>query len=235
MTKFAFFDLDKTLYDGWSTMDFYYLMAESGWASKETYALDRKLQNSYRQRTQSYDEVSRQVIELGIRLLKGYNRQQVLEMEDEFIKVSQKFYAYTRPLIQALQREGFICYIISAATFPPVEAIARELNVPYHASEAVMADHVYTGELKLFLNGEAKAKRMQAVLAGAGQPTFSLAFGDSTGDLPLLEAADKAFVVNYHQDELVAVAKKRGFRLTSKETIVQDVTAVLRADQVYAE
>lgn len=204
-------------------MDFYYLMAESGWANRSIYDEDKRLRDDYKSRAYSYDEIGKKVIELGLRLLKGYRREKVLEMEDEFIRVSLHLFPYTRPLIKLLHHHGFICYLISAATFPPVEAIGRELKMPFLASTGKMNGHTYTGELKVFLNGEEKRNAVKKILAEAGQPTFSLAFGDSTGDLPLLEAADRAFVINPHQEEMKELAREKGYALVNSESIIKVV------------
>ena len=228
MTKFAFFDFDKTLYDGFSTIDFYLLMAENGWWDKAVYQEDQKLRDDFLIKHYSYDEISLKVIELGIRLLKGFSRQQILEMEDQFSQMSLKFYPYVYPLIHRLNQEGFISYIISAATFPPVEAVGRELKMPFFASTAKMTGHTYTGELKLFLNGEAKRQKIQEILKDAAQPTFSLGFGDSTGDLPLLETTNQGFVINPHQEEMKEMAKQRGYILTDADHIVSEVEKALK-------
>lgn len=220
MTKFAFFDLDRTLYDGISTSDFYFLMANNGLADKSIFKKDEELTNKYLTGQYSYDQIGLEVISLGIELLKDLTRKQVLELEDEFIKLSLKFYPYTRPLIKLLQQNGYICYLVSAAIFPPVEAISRELKMPFFASTGYLNGHTYTGELQLFLNGEAKSEKIREVLTKAEQPTFCLAFGDSTGDLPLLEAADKAFVINPHQPEMTELANKHGYILANIDNII---------------
>jgi HAD superfamily hydrolase (TIGR01490 family) len=223
MTKFAFFDLDQTLYDGFSTVDFYFLMAESGWIDKNVYNEDRLIRESYQGTIESYDSITKKVISLGINKLKDYTRAQVIDMENEFLAVSLKLYSYTRPLISLLHEQGFICYLISAAIFPPVEAVGRELNMPFLASTGKMKDNTYTGELNVFLNGEEKRKAVKKILSDAGQPTFSLAFGDSTGDLPFLEAADKAFVINPHQEEMKELAREKGYALVNGENIIKVV------------
>lgn len=227
MTKFAFFDLDGTLYNGLSTLDFYHLMINNGLADNKLLQQNNELQAKYDAGLLSYHQTAKAVVSLAMGLLKDLSRKQILDLEDEFIKVSLKFYPYTRALINLLHQNGFFCYIVSAATFPPVEAIGRELHMPFFASTGVMKDHTYTGEMKLFLNGEAKRKKIHEVLAQAGQPTFSLGFGDSTGDLPLLESADKAFVINPHQEEMKQLSKRRKYILTSPERVIKDTAKVL--------
>jgi HAD superfamily phosphoserine phosphatase-like hydrolase len=226
-TRLAFFDLDRTLYDGWSTVDFLHLMVDRNWANMNLEEENKNIQNSYTGTYESYKEVGLKVIELGIKQLNGYSRQQVLEMEDEFIKISWKLYAYSQPLIKLLNRAGFISYIVSGAIFPPVEAIGRELNMPFFASTAMEKNHIYTGKLKLHLDGEVKRKKINEVIKNAARPVFSLGFGDSSGDIPLLEATSRAFVVNPHQAELVKVAKAKGYQLVTPDTILAEVARVV--------
>lgn len=229
MTKFAFFDLDKTLYDGYSTSDFCTFMAENGWCDRSVYRENEILQNLYTGSLESYDEISLGVIKLGIKVLKGMTREQILSVEDEFIKVYSKLYPYTYPLLHLLKKAGFMCYLISAATFPPVEVIGRNLSMPFYASTGIIKDRKYTGELKIHLNGEAKRQAIKNILEGTAQPTFSLSFGDSTGDLPLLETADQAFVLNAHQEAMVALSHQRGYHLSDADHIIRDVEAVLNS------
>jgi HAD superfamily phosphoserine phosphatase-like hydrolase len=228
MTKLAFFDLDKTLYDGWSTADFYYMMANNGWTDVSIIEEDDALRRMYTSGHYTYDDISKKVIELGISLLAGKTRQEVLAMEDEFLKISLKLYDYSKPLLRMLTKHGFICYLVSAATFPPVEAIGRELSMPFFASTGAMQGTTYTGELLRFMNGEQKRKAVVDVIGRAQKPVFSLAFGDSTGDLPLLEAADQAFVVNPHQEEMSRLVRERKFTPVEPSAVLRKVALVLQ-------
>lgn len=230
MTKLAFFDFDQTLYDGVSTKDFYEMLSGFGWGDPDIMEKDAAFRNRYFAGELNYDQISEEVIKLGIGQLAGKTREDVLAMEDEFVKISLKLYDYTRPLLRLLQRQGFICYLVSAATFPPVEAIGRELHMPFMASTGKMRGLTYTGELGKFMNGEEKRKAVNGVVERAAQPTLSLAFGDSTGDLPLLEAADQAFVINAHQEDMIAEASKRHFTLVDSITVLEKVALVLEND-----
>lgn len=224
MTKLAFFDLDWTLYNGITTTDFLYLMANNGFGKTEMINKDsNQILDAYHAGKLTYNQASDQIINLGFKLMKGLDRQTILELETEFAKLSLKYFSYTRSLIRLLKENNYIAYIISAATFPPVEAVAHDLGVPYYASEAVMKGKVYTGETKMFLNGEAKSRRVKDILNRVEQPTFSLAFGDSTGDLPLLETADQGFIINPHEEEMKQIAKEKGYNLVTGETVLNEV------------
>ncbi|MEI7578927.1 MAG: hypothetical protein WCJ58_02680 [bacterium] len=68
------------------------------------------------------------------------------------------------------------------------------------------------------MNNNEKALKIKAILAEQGVD-YSIGFGDSPGDIPMLEIVDQAFVVknNNHHPELLKYAVEKHWNIFANE------------------
>lgn len=94
------------------------------------------------------------------------------------------------------QQLGHCCVIVSASPGIYLHKIGRELGMDgVICTELVAQDGVLTGRMATpNCHGDEKVRRLQAWLAERGfqKPVVLHAYGDSSGDLPLLNLADYA-------------------------------------------
>lgn len=119
-------------------------------------------------------------------------------------------------LVRAHREAGDTVVLTTATNRFLVELTAAHLGIEHLiATEPEFLDGVFTGRPAGVVNMRGgKPQRLQAWLAGRGQSPAqfrSIAHSDSMNDLPLLEMADEAVVVN-GDDALVAIAAQRGWR-----------------------
>lgn len=98
----------------------------------------------------------------------------------------------------------------------------QALNESIHAN-TVLATTIdikngkYTGKSPMLLNNKYKVDKIREIV-GSDSNTFSIGFGDSTGDFDMLSLMDKAFVVrNDHHPEMMEAAEKKGWVLFDSE------------------
>ena len=101
--------------------------------------------------------------------------------------------------LRSHQQAGHTCVLLSASPDVYLGAVTRALNIPHLICTglAIQAGHC-TGHMSTpNCHGEEKWRRLQAWLAQQGQPreAWSLhAYGDTRGDLSVLQQADQAWL-----------------------------------------
>jgi phosphoserine phosphatase len=90
-------------------------------------------------------------------------------------------------------------------------------DIEYYCTIFEIEDGVYTGKHQPHMNGEYKKEVVEA-LVKAGDDIFSIAFGDSPGDIPMLETVDKAFVFAQEEHrEMEDVVESKGWHMFKDE------------------
>lgn len=228
MQKYAFFDVDQTIYDGYSTSDFYLFLGEKGLGPKNLVEIHNQLEADYVAGATDYNQTAQRVYDLNNQVIRGLHRNEMLEYQNEFISQTPKLFAYAQSLFALLESYHFHTYLISAATDPVIEALGRYLETDrYYASEMEVIDDIYTGNLLTVRNNEEKKKMVHQIIDTKTQTGLTLGFGDSTGDAEMLSAVDKAFVINPHQKEIKDLAKQQGWPVVTGETVLEAVQKVL--------
>ncbi len=230
MNKYAFFDVDNTIYDGYSTSGFYLFLVDKGICSSLIKEKDEELGKLYSSEKIDYTEASKRVVELQAEAVKGFTVGEVEELGDEFVKKDAKLFPFVKELFKVLDDNDFQTYLISAAASPSIEAIARFLGTDkYFASDLEIKASKYTGRVSKMLNNEGKKYAIHRVMGHLKGNSLKLGFGDSTGDVEMLLAVDHAFVINPHQEEIKKIAKENNWSLVANETVISEVFKTLDA------
>lgn len=225
MHKYAFFDIDNTIYDGYCTSDFYLFLAKEGYLKNTDYVYkkDKEIGENYYSGKIDYAETSRQVVQLTADILKDVSKQDVNLWKKKFMKSHGKLFSWVKPLFTYLENNGYFIYLVSAAASPPVEAVSEYLKTnKFYASNLTLVKDVYSGNVELMLNYEEKTKLIHRITSHL-EHSFKIGFGDLLGDIDMLKQMNEAFLFNPKIEELKTLAKKEGIHIVNGKNII-DVT-----------
>jgi HAD superfamily hydrolase (TIGR01490 family) len=221
--KTVFFDIDYTLYDGYLGTDFNLFMAKHKYASQNVIANETRLMNEFTDGVINYREAARRALQLHANCLKGRTLEEVQKMQLEFAKEQSKIFPWAYAVIEQLKNQDAIIYLVSAAPVTAIESIADALGVEnYYGTQLEIQNNHYTGGLGTILNYEAKHQLIQT-LVGKTVGDVHIGFGDSLGDVDMLSAMDRAFIYEPKSDELIKIAKDKGWTIVAKDTIEEIV------------
>jgi HAD superfamily hydrolase (TIGR01490 family) len=215
-TGAAFFDLDKTLMQGSSALQFARAAHRKRLISRRRLLAASWANLRFRLRGAS-DEDS---IELRERVAAGLTGRRVLDLQrlgpEVLSGVLPRLYPQMLMVAHSHQDAGRRAYITTAASQELAQILAQVLSfdgaIGSELSEAV--DGIYTGRITgLFAYREGKADAIRALAACEGiSLADSYAYTDSASDLPMLEAVGHPVVVNPDR-RLAEIARERGWEV----------------------
>lgn len=227
MKKIAVFDLDKTLYDGASMKDFLFgfLIPQR---KIDFVNMVKAIVLVFRYGTGliSHNDASQQTMEISAAVLKGRSVDEVKSWQKNFF-AKHHFFEYVPKLFSLLKDNGYKVVIVSASIEPIVTACADVFGVECFASSLETKDGKYLGKIKQLMNEEEKVLAITKLVGDATQHSV-LAFGDSSGDIAMLEKADHGFLFEPFESETEAYGKKHAsIQLVTRDTIIPAVKKVM--------
>ncbi len=161
------------------------------------------------------------------RVLEGIEGMRATEVErmtpDVMAGVLPRVYPQMVRVVREHQDAGRACFIVTAASHPMSELLARVLAMDGAiGTRYEIVDGHYTGRLDgPFVYGEGKANAMrQFAQANDIDLPESWAYSDSASDLPMLEAVGRPVAVN-PDAELAEVAGREGWEVLRFEKLGQ--------------
>ncbi len=215
MKKYAFFDFDGTLYNGFSTNRFVIYLAGKLPDSEWALAQEKDIIDSYRSGKLNYRDGTFRITELQAKLLKGFDEAEIRNLSQEFWDYEKNnIYSWVPGLISFLKEKDYTVYLVTASITPNIEVISGLLNVDrIFSTSFVIEDGRYNGNVLQILDSDTKSEVLKEFISTIPKTNFKIGFGDSTGDIGMLALMDKSFVVNAHQEELKVMAKDKGWVL----------------------
>lgn len=129
------------------------------------------------------------------------------ETEDKIRQKSRLFFEENFPkimrekgldFIRKIDRNNSECYLVTASLDIWVRPFAEKLGLKLISTQAQFENGIYTGNfLTPNCNGEEKVRRILQNIEGQNF-TKILAFGDTSGDKPMLRWADEGFFRFFH-------------------------------------
>jgi len=209
----AFFDLDRTLLRRSSALALAGSFRERGLISRRQLLKAAAWQLLFVARGASHEAV-RSAAEDGLRLLDGYQVDDLRELVAEAMEPVLRPLVYAEPLrlVEQHRERGERVYVVSATLQEIVEAIAEDLGFDGAlGTTCEVRDGRYTGRAVRALHAEAKAECLRELAAAEGLDLAECtAYSDSHTDIPFLEAVGHPVVVNPDR-ELRRVAADRGW------------------------
>lgn len=217
----AFFDLDKTLMSGSSSMEFARVARDRGIISRTQVVRWGVDHLKFRLRGAT-DEETAQVLAVAQESIGGSPASLIDRMwPDVLAGILPRIYPRMLAEVHRHQDEGRLVFIVSAAGSDMVESLARILGMDGGIGTRYrIADGRYTGELDgPFVYGPGKVTAMKEISAARGiDLASSWAYSDSRSDLPMLEAVGNAVVVN-PDPELTSIALSRDWDVVRLDRI----------------
>ena len=227
MTNYAFCDVDQTIYDGYSMADFYLSSEVIEMAGKYIYEKDLEIGKLYKSGKITYGEAGLRAAKLSASTVKGMKVEDVQEIANNFIK-NKEVKPFVVPLFDLLHQHNFSIVLVSGSVNFVTRAIGDYCHADFvHATTPEVIAGRYTGNIAYMLDNEEKAiliKQKYDLDKG-----HILAFGDSTGDIPMLSLAHHSFVINPHQPEMndIVLSHDNWYR-AHNENIIDQVQGLLR-------
>lgn len=214
----AVFDLDHTLLTGDSDVLWCAFLVDQGLLPPDQLARNARMEADYRSGTVSVQAFS----EFYVGTLGGRSPAFWAAWRQRFLQevVLPRIPAAARALVDRHRTAGHTLVMSTATNRVITELTAAALDIPHLiATEAALADGVYTGRTQGVLNmRDGKVLRLQAWLADRGLDDAARAqalaaahfYSDSANDLPLLRAVGHPTAVD-PDDRLLAEALARGW------------------------
>lgn len=219
-------DVDNTLYDDFTIFEFTNHLFKKGLITQEAndqVFADKKL---YEDKEINYHQFAEDVVAHFYKGLTNRTQEEVQEAGKEFLgKYQEGLMPFTRELIEIMCRQGKLIVVSGA----PIEAflpLADTLSLPrqnLHLLEGSINNGIYTGQVKVNMAlEEEKQKVVQQITMAGFAKGNSFAFGDSTGDLPILESVSNPFAFEPNS-ELRKIADERGWPIVDRNDIITKV------------
>jgi len=226
--KVAFFDIDKTIYDGYLIFPLAeYFLKENVVGKDVVHSLYNDL-HLYRSQQVDYETT---VENFNIHLANGLKHRDtdsILALTKSFLETDEgnKFFPFAADLMELLE-PTYDIYFVTGEVQCVGKAVAEYFAVHgYVSTEMDIKDGVYTGTIRKSLaRKEGKRDAINHVIHKY-PPEGSLAFGDSEGDIEMLDAVAQAFCINATEG-LREVALSKGWHIAKPETILDAVKKTL--------
>jgi HAD superfamily hydrolase (TIGR01490 family) len=212
MTEAAFFDLDKTIIAGSSTLAFGRPLYRAGFLPRRALLRAGIAQISYVLFGADEDSLERARDEM-LDLVSGWHRSEIDAIVTETLGdvIEPLVFAEALFLIDEHKRAGREVYVVSASPEEFVTPIARMVGIDRVIATKIRTDGLgrYVPELELYVMGPGKAQAMRDVAERDGiDLDASFAYTDSHTDLPMLEVVGNPVAVNPER-ELREIAEER--------------------------
>lgn len=232
MHKYAFFDVDQTIYPGYSMADFYHTKSLKTLLSKDFYQEELMIGQLYKSGQITYAEAGARAARLCASSIKGKSIETVAKLAEAFV-TDHGVKSFVDPLFSLLHQSGYTIVLVSGSVDFIIKAIAKHTGADlYHATTPELdLNKTYTGNITHQLDDIEKEKiiKQNYDLAHA----TVLAFGDSTGDIPMLSLANHGFIINPHQPELLKLAAENpNYHLVENTEIIESVKKVITQDEL---
>jgi len=217
--KIALFDIDKTVYDG------YVLFFMTEYQVKKRTISENDFNNIYRdfklykKGLVDYETTVANLLIHWARGLKGISGNTVLKQTRCFLKgKGNRFFPFLKPVIKLLKRTHEIYFVTGEPEF-----IGRTVSDLYRAtgfitSKLGVRNGIFTGEVKTFLAKREEKQKAIKQLLKAYDVNGSFAFGDSEGDIEILNSVENAICINPTAG-LKKTAKERGWVIAKPEEV----------------
>jgi HAD superfamily hydrolase (TIGR01490 family) len=209
----AFFDLDKTLISRSSTLAFSRPFYRHGLISRRAMIRGTVAQAVFKRAGAGQARMERIRSQVS-RVCNGWPADEVRDIVRANLDaiIVPHLYEEARALVAGHRAAGQDIVVVSASGHEVVDPIAALLGADtVIATQMVITDGRYTGDVAFYAFGEAKATRIRELAADRGYVLADcFAYSDSITDLPMLEAVGHPTAVNPDR-ALRRVAARRGW------------------------
>lgn len=226
--KIALYDIDGTSYKGLLILDLARYQLEKGTLPQSSFDNIERDIGLYRQKQLRYEVMAQNVLEYWAEGLKGKNVSTIEEETRNFFKTSagNKFLPFVQESIN-LFRQTHDSYFVTAEP----QFVAQEVSIIHQVTGFIsttfeIKDGLFTGKIASSLaKREDKGNKIKQLMQTRLHEE-SVAFGDSDGDIEMLEGVEYPICVNPN-DELRKTATEKNWTIKKPEEVVPYLKEVL--------
>lgn len=229
MQKVAFFDLDNTVYNGFSVVGLIESQILHGFFNfTEVIDLGKNMQQ-YRNGELDYDMALTNALVEWASGLKGKEYKDVLKhAKNYYTKHKKSFYPYVSTLFPLLKKTHDIYFVTGEPQFVG-EALIDIFDVDgFSSSEMEVKNGLFTGHVTKALSNSKGKKMAVEELFKKYEKKGSFAFGDSEGDIKMLEMVENPVCIN-PSDAVKEIGLAKKWLMVTPENIEKHVLKLLLA------
>lgn len=209
----AFFDLDKTIIAGSSTLALGMPLYRCGLLTRKLLARAAYARAVYRLRGADHDRMERMRSELT-NLVRGWHAAEITRVIEQATPeaIGPLIYPEAVRLIEEHKAAGHEVWLVSSASDDIVRSVGELLGVTNVIATRMVVDQGrYTGDIEFYAYADQKADAIRELAARHGyQLADSYAYSDSITDQPMLAAVGRPYAVNPDR-RLRTVAIRQGW------------------------
>ena len=192
--KYALLDWDNTLRKGYSIFSWCNFLIEKAVIDKTSLDRINLIKQNYENRLISHDDFAKICCENFVNYLRGMSVEKITALEKEFINVFKKdVFSFSKGILDCLENNDYKIIIVSGAPKSLIsQCIADNKNVIVYGLEFEINNDKYTGLVERNY-GFNKNEIVDLLTAKYGKP--SIAFGDSSSDIYMLNEAEKSVLI----------------------------------------
>jgi HAD superfamily hydrolase (TIGR01490 family) len=222
----AFFDIDNTLYEGFSYYDLLEKQVGEGLLDAKVLQDGKAAGQKLVDGKQDYETTVMELLDIYAAGLKGREYETVLQSTKDFYAGSKKFFAYAHPVVDLL-RESHVLAVVTGEPQFVAEAVRELFGMQEHvATEFEVENGVFTGAVSGYLATRHEKHDAIQHLVRSHHMKGSFAFGDSDGDIEMLRVVDYPICLNT-TDPLRAEAEKHKWHTPDAQAVVALVRELL--------
>lgn len=222
------FDVDNTLVDGFTIFPFAEHLAKNHLLDPNTPSIMHQDLTYYENGEFSYQEFAKAVVDHYYQGLAGI-AQEMIETAGEsyFEEYKEKLFPYSTNLVDLMNTHGRTI-VISGAPREAFLPMSKYLNIAESFMlEGEIIDGHFTGKTKVNMALETVKRQIVNILTERDYSRIkSFAFGDSSSDIPILEAVSNPFIVN-PKGEFAELAARNGWRIVNSNNIIQETNQII--------
>lgn len=219
MRKIALFDIDNTIYDGFSIIGLTEYQVKKGLVSHEAQKKLELIHKAYKKGKLDYETATTQVLHVWTENLQGQRLEDLVKNAKEFFEKNRKnFFPYSFPVIAKLLGNYDVYFVTGEPQFVglAVQKIFRATG--FLSSIVEIKDGILTGKVEKELT-KSKNKNLEVRrLMDRYSKDKSIALGDSEGDIGMLEEVEIVVCVNPKED-FAKYARSRNWAILRDEEI----------------
>lgn len=212
----AIFDVDKTMFPGYSIIDFAEFLAKNEYFKMEEWREFERLLSEYKKGSFGYNDFAVLIVDSYARGIGGQKVDDVNKLSKLFWQERiETIYGYVRPLFTDLSRVNAEIIVVSGSTTESILPMLNNLRIErYFCTQIEVSEGVFLPNVSI--NAAAHEGKMEIVKRlgeNMGQYEQIYGFGDSVADLSFLELVNRPVVIGNHDKELAEVAKREGWKI----------------------